>query len=160
VVSFRQVFRQVRMYVCSLYVYIYIFKLKQSHYTPRRRLGERRYSSFTFSTSALNGGEWSASRLGRALAPVPIIQEAGWTPELVWTQRLQEKLFFPAGDRTSIARSSRPKPDAILTELPGSHICIHTFIHTHHRVLFARPTYSARILLDISVENIRRTLAL
>jgi hypothetical protein len=23
--------------------------------------------------------------------PVPIVQEAGWAPELVWTQRLEEK---------------------------------------------------------------------
>jgi hypothetical protein len=30
---------------------------------------ERRYSSYSFSTSALDGGEWSASRPGRALAP-------------------------------------------------------------------------------------------
>jgi hypothetical protein len=40
-------------------------------------------------------GEWSASRPGRALAPgkVPIVQEAGWPPEPVWTQRLEEKSF-------------------------------------------------------------------
>jgi hypothetical protein len=25
--------------------------------------------------------------------PVPIVQEAGWVPEPVWTQRLDEKLF-------------------------------------------------------------------
>jgi hypothetical protein len=25
--------------------------------------------------------------------PVPIVQEAGWTPEPVWTQRLEEKPF-------------------------------------------------------------------
>jgi hypothetical protein len=31
--------------------------------------GERRYSSYSFSTSALDGGEWSASRLGRAFTP-------------------------------------------------------------------------------------------
>jgi hypothetical protein len=30
---------------------------------------ETRYSSYSFSTSALDGGEWSASRPGRALAP-------------------------------------------------------------------------------------------
>jgi hypothetical protein len=30
---------------------------------------ERRYSSYSFSTSALDGGEWLASRHGRALAP-------------------------------------------------------------------------------------------
>jgi hypothetical protein len=56
-------------------------------------LGDRRYSSYTFLTSALEGGEWSASRPGRALPPgkelpVPIVQEAGWAPEAVWTQRL------------------------------------------------------------------------
>jgi hypothetical protein len=49
----------------------------------RGALGERRYSSYSFLTSALEGGEWSASRPGRALpprerAPVPIILEAGW----------------------------------------------------------------------------------
>jgi hypothetical protein len=75
--------------------------------------GERRYSSCSFSTSALDGGEWSASRLGRAFTPgegppVPIVQEAGWASEPVWTQRIEEKSFASAGDRTSIARSSSP----------------------------------------------------
>jgi hypothetical protein len=40
--------------------------------------------------------------------PVPIIQEAGWASEPVWTQRIEEKSFAPAGDRTLIARSSSP----------------------------------------------------
>jgi hypothetical protein len=66
-------------------------KLKLSHYTPWKRLGERRCSSYSFLTWALDGGEWSAARPGRALAqgkglPVPIVQEAGWAPEPVWTQ--------------------------------------------------------------------------
>jgi hypothetical protein len=60
--------------------------------------GERRYSSYSFSTSALDADEWSASCTGRALAPgkgppVPTGQEAGWAPEPVWTQRLEEKSF-------------------------------------------------------------------
>jgi len=38
--------------------------------------------------------------------PVPIVQEAGWAPEPVSTQRLQENYFAPAGNRTSIAWSS------------------------------------------------------
>jgi hypothetical protein len=75
--------------------------------------GERTYSSYSFSTSALDGGEWPASRPGRALppgerTPVPIVQEAGWAREPVWTQSLEEKSFVSAGDRTSIARSSSP----------------------------------------------------
>jgi hypothetical protein len=32
--------------------------------------------------------------------PVPIVQETGWAPEPVWTQRLEEKSFASAGDRT------------------------------------------------------------
>jgi hypothetical protein len=52
---------------------------------------KRRYRSYSFSSSALDGSEWSASRPGYALGlgkgpPVPIIQEAGWAPEPVWTQ--------------------------------------------------------------------------
>jgi hypothetical protein len=50
-------------------VYFYETKLKLSHYTPWRRLGKRKYSSYLFLTSALYGGEWSASRPGLALAP-------------------------------------------------------------------------------------------
>jgi hypothetical protein len=49
--------------------------------------------------AALNGGDWLASRPGRALPrrkgpPAPIVQEAGWASELVWTQSLEEKFFL------------------------------------------------------------------
>jgi hypothetical protein len=62
--------------------------------------------------SALDGGEWSESRPGRALTagnepPIPTGQEAGWAPEPVQTQGLEEKPA-PVRDRTSIARSSSP----------------------------------------------------
>jgi hypothetical protein len=80
--------------------HIIYLRLKLSHCTPQRRLGERRYSPYSFSTSALDGGEWSASRHGRALSPgkgppVTIVQEAGWAPEPVWTQRLTGKILLP-----------------------------------------------------------------
>jgi hypothetical protein len=47
---------------------------------------------------------------GRALPlgkrpPVPIVQEAGWAPEPVWTQRLKEKSSASVGDRTLIVQS-------------------------------------------------------
>jgi hypothetical protein len=37
--------------------------------------------------------------------PVPIGQEAGWVPEPVWRESLEEISFAPAGDRTPLARS-------------------------------------------------------
>jgi hypothetical protein len=79
-----------------------INKVKQSRYTPWRRLGGEEYSSYSFTTSALDGGELSASLPGRALPPgkgppVPIVQEAVWASEPVWTQRLEEKSFVSAG---------------------------------------------------------------
>jgi hypothetical protein len=52
--------------VPSLFHMFYLFFL--SHYMSRRRLGERKYSSYSFSTSGLDGGQWSASRPSRALA--------------------------------------------------------------------------------------------
>jgi hypothetical protein len=56
-------------------------------------------------TSALDGGEWSASRPSCALPsgkgpPVPIGYEAGWAPELVWTTvtlYLRETVVTPRG---------------------------------------------------------------
>jgi hypothetical protein len=73
-------------------------------------LGDRRYSSYSFLTSALEGGEWSASRPGRSLPPgkeppVPIVQEAGWAPEPVWRQRSEEKYSASVGDLTPAAES-------------------------------------------------------
>jgi hypothetical protein len=44
-------------------------KVKQSHSTPMEAQEERRYSSYSFTTSTLDGVEWSAPRPGRALAP-------------------------------------------------------------------------------------------
>jgi hypothetical protein len=61
-------------------------------------------------SSALEGGEWSASRPGRALPPgkeppVPFVQEVGWAPEPVWTQRLEEKSSTFVGDRAPAVQS-------------------------------------------------------
>jgi hypothetical protein len=55
----------------------------------------RIYTSYSFTTSVLDGGAWSASRPGRAFPPGkgPVVQETGSAPELVWTQSLEEKSF-------------------------------------------------------------------
>jgi hypothetical protein len=76
--------------------------------------GGRMHSSYSFTTSVLDEGEWSASRPGRVLPPVKgppvrIVREVGRAPEPVWTQRLEKQIFFAsARDHTSIARSSSP----------------------------------------------------
>jgi hypothetical protein len=44
---------------------------------------ERKYSAYSFSTSEIDGGEWSASGPGRSLPPVPIEEEARWAPQPV-----------------------------------------------------------------------------
>jgi hypothetical protein len=69
------------------------------------------YSSYSFTTSGLDGAGWSESRSGRALPPgkgppLPIVQEAGWAPEPVWTQGLETESLASARDQTSIHRSS------------------------------------------------------
>jgi hypothetical protein len=86
----------------------------------------RPYSYVTWGMNNRPQGDGSLqthSRPSRAFSsgkgpPVPIVQEAGWDPEPVWIQRLQEKSLASAGDRTSISRSSSPYPDTILAELP------------------------------------------
>jgi hypothetical protein len=42
---------------------------------------------------------------GKSHAPAPIGQEAGWVSELVWTQRLEEKFFASARNRTPVTQS-------------------------------------------------------
>jgi hypothetical protein len=82
------------MIVHVLGLYQMVKKVKLSRYTPWRQMeGGGGISSYSFLTSALDGGEWSASRPGRALSPgkgppVPIVQESGWASEPVWTRRL------------------------------------------------------------------------
>jgi hypothetical protein len=74
---------------------------QQFHNTPVKAQGGKRiHSSYSLTTSALDGGEWSAPRPGLALkpgkeSPVLIGQEAGWTPQPVWTQRLEKKIILP-----------------------------------------------------------------
>jgi hypothetical protein len=46
------------------------------------------YISYSFTTSLLDRGEWSGSRLGHVLTPekgpaLPVVQETGWAPEPV-----------------------------------------------------------------------------
>jgi hypothetical protein len=51
-------------------------------------------------------------------SPVPIGQGAGWTPELVWTQRLEEKSSCLCQGSNLNRLVVSAKPDAVLTELP------------------------------------------
>jgi hypothetical protein len=58
--------------------------------------GEKMYSSYPFTTLALDGIEWSAWLLSRYPGkdpPVPTGQEAWWAPEPVWIQNLEEESY-------------------------------------------------------------------
>jgi hypothetical protein len=83
------------------------------------------YSSYSVSTSAPNRCERSASRLSRHLspgkgAPVPMVQEAGWAPETVWTRGLDEKSFHLCRGSNLDCPVVQPVADTILPELLGS----------------------------------------
>jgi hypothetical protein len=74
--------------------------IKQSHNTPMEAHGGEEVYLLLIHDVGTRCGEWSASRPDHALPPgkgppAPIGQEAGWTSELVWTQRLEEKLSLP-----------------------------------------------------------------
>jgi hypothetical protein len=89
-------------------------KLKLSNNTRMEAQGERMYSSYSLTTLALNGGEWSASRPGRASAPRERTPGTHWTGGWVGHRASQDTeargkiLFASAGDRTMIALSSSP----------------------------------------------------
>jgi hypothetical protein len=56
--------------------------------------GEKMYSSYPFLTSALDGGEWSASRPNCGERTSGTDCTGGWVdPGIVWTQTLEEKSF-------------------------------------------------------------------
>jgi hypothetical protein len=88
------------------------------------------YSSYSFLTLALDRGEWSASRPGCAIPPAKdpwytLDRRLGGS-QLVWTQRLQEKLFVPAGDRTPIVIRKIFQPSKVPTKIYIIY-CTHIF---------------------------------
>jgi hypothetical protein len=90
--------------------------------SPYLRTRGEEYSSYSFLTSALGGGERSASRPDRALLPgkgppVRIVQEAGWVPQSVWTQRIEEKFFRLCRGSNLDRLVVQPVSDTILPEL-------------------------------------------
>jgi hypothetical protein len=76
----------------------FTLKLNLSHYTPKGTWGGEEVLLLLFLDFGTMWGEWSASRPGCALSPgteppLPTIQETGWVPETVWTQRLEKTSF-------------------------------------------------------------------
>jgi hypothetical protein len=85
-------------------IYPSTHKVKLSRYSPCRcQRGEKVWLLHILDLGP-RWGEWSASRPGRALPPVPIVQGAGWASQLVWTQRLEEKSIVSAGNRTPVVQ--------------------------------------------------------
>jgi hypothetical protein len=94
--------------------YMLISKNKTSPTTRIwRRRGERRYSSYSLMTSALDRGKWSGRRPGRALPPgkgprYPLYRRLGMPQSRSGHRGYKKNPLASAGDRTSIARSSSP----------------------------------------------------
>jgi hypothetical protein len=83
------------------------WKATTCSYTPWWRLGVRRYSSYSFLTSALDEGERSASRPGERIPGTHCT--GGWAGLRAGLDTEgRGKIRCPAGDRTPIARSSSP----------------------------------------------------
>jgi hypothetical protein len=122
-------------------------KGKQSRNTPWWRLEKRRYSSYSFLTSALDGDEWSASRPDRALPrgkgpPVPIVQEAGWAPDT----EVRGKIIFPCRGSNpgrpvhsqALYWLSYPAPyygDIYDSAYRQVKVCVRWLIYWHHPIL-------------------------
>jgi hypothetical protein len=76
---------------------------------PLRHAGakrERMYSSYSFLPRhcvGVSGQRYAPAALYfRETTPVRTGREAGWSSELVWTQRIDEISFVCAGDRTPV----------------------------------------------------------
>jgi hypothetical protein len=70
-------------------------------------MGVRRYSSYSFTTSALDGGEWSESRSGRAFTSGERTPGSHFTgswvgPRADLDTEVRGKILCPYGDRSSI----------------------------------------------------------
>jgi hypothetical protein len=89
--------------------------------TPCRRQREEEVWLILIIDFGIRGGEWTASRYGRALAlgkgpPVPIGYEAGWTSELAWTQRLQEE-FLANTNKYSLYNRQKKLKQTLSTDI-------------------------------------------
>jgi hypothetical protein len=84
--------------------------------------GERMYSAYSFTTSALDRGEWLASRPGRVLPRgkdprYPLYRRLAGPQSWSGHRGLRKNPLASVGDRTSIAQSSSSLSDTILTAL-------------------------------------------
>jgi hypothetical protein len=88
--------------------YVIKYKNKAVPLPPCRRQGWKEIQVLHIDLGT-KWGEWSASPSAalcpRERTPLSIGQEAGWTSELVCTQRVVEKSVACAGNRTSIVQS-------------------------------------------------------
>jgi hypothetical protein len=140
--------------------------VKQSRYMPWRLLGKRRYSSYSFTTSALDEDEWSASRPGRVLAPGKGPPGTNWTggwvdPRAGLDTRGYRKnpLPLPGIEPRSPGRPVRCQTLYWLS-YPGSYVCMYEayeyFMHNHPNLV----KYDVEFLSDYCNREKIRTFIL
>jgi hypothetical protein len=102
--------------------------IKSVPISPWRWQGGEEYRSYSFLTSAVDGGEWSASLPDLTLPPAEITPPRRYPLDRrldgpqSWSGRrgYRKNSFASVGDRTAVARSFSLWSDTVLTELPGS----------------------------------------
>jgi hypothetical protein len=124
-------------------------KVKQSRYTPWRRFGERRYSSYSFTTSSLDGSEWSASRPGRAFTPGERTPGTHWTGGWVGPRAGLDTEF--RGKILCLCRGSNP--EHILYMIKIIKLTLHTHTHTHARAYFNYPAVKLTMQIKIRMTS-------
>jgi hypothetical protein len=84
--------------------------------------------------------------------PVPIVQEAGWAPEPVWTQRLEEKSFAPPGiEPRSPGRPARSQTLYCLS-YPGSNLKMYL-----RKIVFVCLDYIYLLQNKVQLRAVRKT---
>jgi hypothetical protein len=85
-----------------------VSQLEQSHTPPMEAQGDVAHSLLRHYMGVSGQRHAPTVLYAWGRAPGNIGQESEWAPEPVWTERLEEKSFASAGDRTPISQSSSP----------------------------------------------------
>jgi hypothetical protein len=142
-----------------LYVYIYIYiyiKLKVSRYMLWRRIGERRYSSYSYLTSALDGlsGQRHASRFTPGERTPGTHWIEGWVgPRAGMDAGARRKILCPCSGSNLDRPIVQPVVTLCCLSYRGSSIYIYICIYIYIYISMTRKYVHLRHLKGFSVNT-------